>query len=249
MALKILETPGVHPLRRPVEQLIWHKYRNTPRHVQVELGPSEIGEDCTRKLAYNLMHHEKCNVDSDPLPSIVGTAAHTWLTEACEQWNRDAGRIDWIPELSVNVDGPIKGHSDAYHVPTRRVVDWKFPGTEPLKKYRGNGPSTVYRSQVHCYGKGVRRLGLEVDEVAIVFFPRGGMLSGAYYWSEPYDESVADAALKRYWDLTELCVELEVDVHPDRYKLIEMTPGHHCTYCPWFSATGKGGDGCPGFTK
>ncbi len=248
MVLKHFDS-GAHPLKQPVEKLILNKYHNEPRHLQVELGPSEIGEECSRKLAYNLMHHDPVNVDSDPLPSIIGTAAHTWLADACNMWNANVGRVDWIPELSLTVSGTISGHSDAYHVPSRRVVDWKFPGAEPLKGYRRNGPSLTYRGQVHCYGKGARNLGLPVDEVAIVFFPRGGNLSGTFYWSEPYDESVADAALTRYWKLTELCVELELDTHPERYELVDMVPGHHCTYCPWFAAAGKGTEGCPGFTK
>jgi hypothetical protein len=245
--------PPRDPLYGIVEKLILDKYRNTERHLQVALGPSEIGVPCTRQLAYNTMHMPAVN-QGDPLPSIVGTAAHTWMFEACMEANRAAGDIIWIPESVVHVNAGLTGHSDAYHVKTRTVLDWKFPGVEPMRKYRANNnPGEQYRIQGHCYGKGYVNAGLQVDTIAIVMLPRGGHLfgkHGMFIWSEPFDMEVADVALKRYHDVTELAVGLEMDEHPERFALFPKTHGDHCRYCDWFKPSDGSDPGgtCPGYS-
>lgn len=241
--------PADHPLKQPVLDMIWHKYRNTERHLQVELGPSEIGEECTRRLAYNITHHRAINAGGDPLPSIVGTAAHTWLEAACREWNDHVGRVDWIAEATLNIAAGITGHCDAYYVPTGDVIDWKFPGQEPLRKVKKDGhPSLLYQRQAHLYGKAWTQFGLPVHHVAVVFFPRGGLLSGAYFWSTPFDMAIADAALTRYWHITQLTEALNVTEHPENYRHFDTAPSHACTYCSWFQPGEDTGHGCPGYT-
>lgn len=229
------------PLYSVVADLIYSKWRDHPRSLQVALGPSEIGEPCTRKLAYNLMHHPEVN-EGDPLPSVVGTAAHAWMEDACRQWNEKHKRTDWIPESTVTVTNQgagLKGHSDAYHVPTQYVLDWKFPSPSRIAEYRKNDPLLAYQVQAHCYGIGFKNLGLPVKGVAIVCLPRGGFLKDAYIWSHELDEGMAQTALKRYYDLTELCTALEVDKHPELYQRFPKDAGHHCQYCPWFKPTAE----------
>lgn len=243
--------PADHELSKPVNDMLLLKYRRTPRNLQKELGPSEIGEPCSRKLALKIMNEPELH-EGDPLPSIVGTAAHSWMEEACRKWNEHVGRVDWIPELAVEIVPGIIGHSDAYHVPTNTVVDWKFPGTESMKDKRKNGPGELYRVQAHTYGKGWRQLGLPVRQVAIIFLPRGGMLFGKYgkyIWSEPFDESIADRAIQRYYDITEQAMMLDVENNPIRYKAFPTERGHSCTYCPFFKPGEDKGNSCPGWTE
>lgn len=236
-----------------VQKLIVDKYKSTERNLQVALGPSEIGAPCDRQLAYNSMHHYEVN-DGDPLPSVVGTAAHTWMHDACLEANERAQQLIWIPESVVNVEAGLNGHSDAYHMPTRTVFDWKFPGTAGMKTYRtSQDPGEQYRVQGHCYGKGFKNKGLPVDRIAIAFLPRGGNLFGkygAYIWAEAFDESVADVALARYHRITELGIALNVHEHPERYQVFAKTTGYHCSYCDWHRPTGiDTGDTCPGIVE
>src|SRR6266581_2861069 len=119
-----------HPLRQPIIDMIMHKYRQTPRHLQRELGPSEIGEECTRKLAQNIMHERVIN-EGDPWPSIVGTATHTWMDSACHLWNEHIGRVRFLPEQEVMARDGLPGHCDCLDVDTLTVIDWKNVGTEP----------------------------------------------------------------------------------------------------------------------
>lgn len=246
--LGLFEKPKQHRLTESITELMMNKYRRTPRHLQQEIGPSEIGEACTRKLAYKIMREQESDYNvSDPLPSIVGTAAHTWMEDACNLWNTHLGRTRYITEAQLEIEPNMPGHCDCYDTDTDTVIDWKFPGTTQMKEYREHGPSYQYRAQAHLYGKGWAKIGAPVREVAIVFFPRGGFLSGMYIWSEPFTQSTADIALKRYYDLTELVVALDVEHYPENYTLIPRSSGHNCTYCEWFKPGKDTGKGCPGW--
>ena len=96
---------------KPVRTTLWTdltgvikaKAKVNPRNLQVELGPSEVGHPCVRKLAYGLMQVEECNPDYDCLPSTFGVAMHTWLQEAFEWHNVQLGRRRWITETRVDV--------------------------------------------------------------------------------------------------------------------------------------------------
>lgn len=242
--------PGDHAIVEDIKKMMYHKYNNHPRSLQVELGPSELGEPCARRTAYKVMREPEVR-QSDPLPSIVGTAAHAWMEDACRMWNEHVGRKVWVTEKRLQVAPGIHGHSDACHVPRRTVVDWKFPGTAPMKSYRENGPSQVYRSQLHLYGKGWMDMGFPVDEVGIAFFSRGGNLEGKYglhWWSEAYDPGIAEEALSRYHAITELAVTLNVEQHPQNYALIPTSP-ESCGHCPQFVANTPVGRTCPGHPK
>jgi len=240
--------PGDHPLASDIKELIYAKWRTAPRSLQVELGPSEIGEPCPRKLAQKVMREPAIN-EGDPLPSIVGTAAHAWMEAAIAEANQRLGRQRFIPEMEIEIIPGIPGHCDCFDVDTGTVIDWKFSGQTKMTDVKKNGPGQQYRVQAHLYGKGYKRLGYDVREVAIVFFPRGGMLSGMHIWSEPFDESIADAALERYYQIIELCDKLEVEKYPERYQLIPMVMGHSCTFCDYFLPGPDTGKGCPGWTK
>jgi hypothetical protein len=204
-----------------------------PRSQQRELGPSEIGHPCMRKLAYGLMQVDRCNPSFDPLPAIIGTATHKWLESAAMYANTTLGRHRWQVEVRVNPAPWLSGSCDLYDADTATVVDYKVPGASRMKAYK-SGPSDQYRTQVHLYGKGFRNAGLPVETVAIMFIPRGGTLASSILWSEPYDESIANAALARRDQVACLLNDFQVEKTPERYEWFSRS-GPDCMFCPWFS--------------
>lgn len=242
--------PGDNAIVADIKAAIYHAYSNHPRSLQQAVGPSEIGEPCARRLAYKIMREPKLT-NSDPLPSIIGTASHTWMQAACEKWNEHVGREDWLTELELPIAPGVTGHGDAYFAPRFTALDWKFPGTEPMRQYRNNGPSQVYRYQIHLYGLGWANLGYRVDKVGIAFFSRGGNLEGRYglhMWTEDYNPAVAEEALQRYYGITELTALLNVEEHPENYALIPDSPDS-CHHCPQRVEGVVIGRVCPGREK
>lgn len=239
-------TPHNHPVADMLREHITTAANRAPRSLQVSVGPSEVGEACARRLAYRLMDERRYNTTADPWASIVGTATHAWLAEAFTETNRRLGRIRFLVEQRVLVTDGLIGSCDLYDADTATVIDHKVVGATTMKEYVRNGPSSQYRIQAHCYGKGFHRLGLPVQNVAIAFYPRSGQLAGLHVWSEAFDETVADAALDRLWKITEAVDTLGVEYHAERYAFIPATPGHSCTWCPWFQPGAAVGVTCPG---
>lgn len=166
---------------------------NTPRSLQTMIGPSEIGLDCQRQLAFRLAgkRHESTAIAWKP---FIGTAVHAQLESFFDG-------DEWLTEERVNVGQvggkPVLGSCDLYHVPTGTVVDHKVVGPGALRTYRSFGPSDQYRIQAHLYGMGFLRAGHTPRKVAISFLPRDGEFHKRYWWSEDWDPLVAIDALDR----------------------------------------------------
>lgn len=220
--------------------------RRAPRSQQTALGPSEIGEACARKLAYKLMHHAESNAGSDPWPSIVGTAVHAWLADAFLAVNERLGRIRYLVEQRVTIRPGLTGTCDLYDADRGMIIDHKVPGTTSMTRTKKDGPSPTYQAQAQLYGYGFAQLGLPVRDVALALYPRGGMLSGLWIWSQPYDENKALQALARHDAILEAAIELDVAQNPEAYTRIPRVTGHACTYCPYWKPGRDTGDGCPG---
>lgn len=239
--------PAPHPLAAQLTDVVRWDSANAPRSLQTAIGPSEIGQPCARRLAYKLLGAPEVNTGGDPWASYVGTAVHAKLADAFENHNRHLGRTRWLVEQRVEVSTGITGSCDLVDVDTLTVIDHKVVGPSSLKKYQKEGPGPQYRAQAHLYGRGWRRAGLPIKRVALAFYPRAGWLTGLHIWSEPYDETVADEALDRMHNLIAVTCDLQVEDHPDRYQLIPATPGHGCTWCPFWRGGGPAdGTGCPG---
>lgn len=176
------------------------------RSQQTAIGPSEIGNPCTRCLARHALGLRVTREFDDPWCRILGTAGHAWLDEAAEGWNvrHEQGRFIAENRVQPHPDLlPRGGKVDLYDETTKTVVDHKIVGLEQLRKYRISGPGEKYRIQGHIYGLGYGRTGKPVEHVAVAFWPRGGRLTDLYVWTEPYDVDIAMNALKRWRTIKE----------------------------------------------
>jgi hypothetical protein len=215
-----------------------------PRSQQKSIGPSGLGNPCSRNLAYHALSADPCHVQADILPAWVGTQAHKGMD------NIISGQPGWHAELECEIPGHnIPAHVDAYHQPTGLVLDWKFVGDAALRKHRSS-MSPQYRTQVHLYGFAVNATyGWPVHEVAVCLIPRNGPATSIHVWAEPYDEAVVEEALARWHQITVVTNALGGDALP----LIPTHPDANCQWCPWWNPTTGTTDnlpaGCPGTTR
>jgi len=208
-----------------------------PRNHQTAIGPSELGGACDRRLGYRMLGTAKNNTDADPLASWIGTAVHAAIEQAL------ADDPDWLCEIPVTLPGyGITGTLDAYHAPTRTVLDWKVVGATTLRKTRLVGMSEQYRTQVHTYGLALDMAGTPVAEVAVAMIPRSGRMQDLHLWSEPLNPAVVEAALRRYEQ-----IQTVVTIAGDKAPLALATGETFCQTCPWYlpGATDPA-EACPG---
>ena len=252
-------------LKQQLTKVIKDTAANAPRSRQTAIGPSVVGQDCSRRLAYKLLDWPTANPDGDPWPSIVGTATHAWLGDAFEAASGTeatpanvAGAVGraaaaqpgrYIVEKRLTIAPPLLpgGSCDLYDTWTETVIDHKVVGTSSMQRYKRDGPRRQYRVQLHVYGLGWEIAGRAPRNVALAFYPRGGLLSGLWVWTEPYDGQIAIDAITRLTSIRQLTISLDPEAHPERWALIPATADHGCTYCPWWRPGSTDlSSGCPG---
>ena len=224
-----------------------------PRSLQAELGPSEAGEPCTRRLAYKILDWPKVRV-SDPWAAVQGVAVHAWLADAFRAENDRLGRQRYLVEHRVEplipeaspVPGGLAGSCDLFDRDTGTVADWKLTSPAQLRRYAASGPGPKYRAQAHLYGLGLQRAGETVATVSIVFLPRATELDPVHVWSEPFSPQIAAAAVTRLQAIRDAITALDPETHPDRWGLFPPDFGS-CRHCPWLRpGTRHLATGCPG---
>src|SRR5690625_253814 len=223
--------------RDAVRRIVEAAIENQPRSQQQTIGPSEIGIPCDRCLGHKLAGTPQ-HRDVAWLP-YIGTAVHALFEQVfmAESLAADAaGRMSrWCPETKLHVGAiggePIRGSCDLSAVEAGVVVDFKIVGKTTLTTAR-IGPSEQYRVQAHLYGRGWQLYGHQVNDVAIWYLPRNATtLDAGIWWSEPYDETVATAALTRADALARGIRLAGADVVLPQ---LARTPG--CWDCPRFPA-------------
>jgi hypothetical protein len=195
-------------------------------------------------MAFGITQVEECNPSFDPLPSIVGTAAHTWMQSAAEHANKVLGRQRWLIEHRVTVAPGLSGSCDLFDTDTGTVIDWKFPGATRFDMYKKH-MSPVYQGQSHLYGLGFENEGRQVNTVVVALLPRGGYLKGMHLWKEPYSRSLALECLSRREKVIGLCDDLQVEANPQGYQWIPIEP-YDCRFCPFFRAEPRSPYECGG---
>ena len=157
------------------------------RSTQTEVGPSEIG-GCRRKVWYRLNGQPHTNENQSKLAAIMGTAIHAAIEEAI-------GAIDpegkeYLVETEVAF-GDMKAHVDLFVPSTGAVIDWKTSKVKNMSYF----PSNQQRWQVQLYGYLLSKNGYEVKTVNLVAIARDGAEKDIKVHTEPYDETIAQAAL------------------------------------------------------
>lgn len=242
------EDPFAALIKNKLTEIIRWADEQSPRSQQVEIGPSEMGDPCDRRIAYHLAAIPEVNKDTDPWAAIVGTAVHAWLEKAVTMWKEATGDDGWVTEQTVAINEFVLGHSDLYYDGT--VLDWKTAGPEMMRKVAKGDIPPGYVIQTHLYGYGYELLGARVEKVAIAFLPRSGLLRNMIVWTADYDRSQAERALQRMYGIAAQIVQLDVSHNPHRWNQIEAEPSNMCGLCPWFSIRdlelGADHTGCPG---
>lgn len=236
--------PVQDPLWVDLADMIKAKAASNPRHLQRELGPSEVGHPCMRKMAFGLMEVPRSNPEWDCLPSSFGVAMHTWLENAAQMANERLGYERWITERKVEVAPGLSGTADLYDRVTHSVIDWKNLGYTSFDVHvKDAGPT--YRNQVQLYGRGYLRLGMPVKRVAIAMLPRTGTLSNMYLDFQDYSDERVNAILRRRDAVIQLIADFDVENNPDRYQWIPNRPAE-CIFCAWWRPEPKGPLQCSG---
>jgi len=232
----IISQPGTladrlkNELRDTVKQ--WDA--NRPRSKQNNLGASDLGHPCLRYLAYKATKAPKVGAPGDPWPAIVGTSCHEHsLTKAFQndpRYSLSAGSLEIGPELRGSYD-LIRWGMDG-RTETAIVIDHKVLGKDALDSLRRHGAKPQYRVQVHAYGFGLYRQGIDVSHVAIAGWPRSGFLRDLHVWIEPFDLQVVEDAFQRWYTLKEAAPALT----PELFRVLPRVDGP-CSFCDWFSPT------------
>lgn len=230
-----------------IEVVRWAQ-NHARRSQQVQLGCSEVGHECDRRLAYRIANTPPAGFINDPWPAVVGTSIHSWMETAVNDYQQVHDLDQWVTEMEVLPSPLVKGHTDLYDKRRRLVLDWKFPSPDNLRKMRDNGPPQQYVIQVMLYGLGHLHAGRQVERVGIVSLGRQGWLKDMYVWTAEFNRTVAEQALERVYRLGAQLIDEDVDNNPDVWQQIPASPSRLCTWCPWYNRHMKTATkrGCPG---
>lgn len=214
-------------LRQKILKFVTDASLNSARNQQRAIGPSEIGHPCNRQIAFKVAGVRENPSYLDPFPSILGVAFHAWM-------EGNLPRDEWLPEHKVNVTSTLRGTSDAYHIPTRTVVDWKLLGRTQHQSWLGGYTSEQYEVQADCYGQGFVNAGYPVDRVAIAVFCRARPLQDMFLWSRPWNPANAQKALNRLAMIrTYVAASGASDANRAPILNVGATAGDTCYFCPF----------------
>lgn len=228
MTFVSLQSPG-EQLARELGEIITKAGIYAPRSKQVAIGPSEIGHECVRRLAYKLLDWEKVNESQGGnWVAQVGTAIHAHLADIF-------GKIEGFEvETRVTIRAGLTGTIDLYDSKRGIVMDWKTTGFKGLQERRSQGATTQQLTQVMLYGYGKKQTGAEVNQVALIYLPTSGQLDEMHIELHPYDEEMALGALQRMDNILSMLAGVDPENNPAHWNLIPKSPSKLCSYCPYF---------------
>lgn len=241
-------TCGPHRIEDAVKARLTEVIRwadsQSARSLQMGLGPSELGAECERYLAYRIAGVEGTNRYMDPWKAIVGTAIHKWLEDAVNGYQLHHKLHEFVTEATVPIDDLVIGHSDLFW--RNSVWDYKSMGKDKLKHFRAEGPTDQQIDQIQLYGLGQERLGRKVEFVGIIALPRDGWLEDMVVWADRFDRRYAQSVLQRPYQIAErLLVDESID-----WESVPATPSRLCGFCPFYRGGGRADHtGCPGDTQ
>lgn len=229
MTFAPLNTPSKE-LANELTNIITEASRYTPRSQQVYIGPSEVGQECVRRLAYKLLDWEKANESGGgSWAANVGTAIHSFLEEIFSKYPEK-----YEVEQKVQIRANLSGTVDLFDKEKGYVLDWKTTSPAGVKAKRSEGATPQQVTQVQLYGYGKAQQGVQVNKVGLIFLPTGGQITDMHIELYDYDESAALTALARLDSVYELLSTIDVEENPQMWPLIPATPSRMCMYCPYY---------------
>lgn len=229
MTFAPLNTPSKE-LANELTNIITEASRYTPRSQQVYIGPSEVGQECVRRLAYKLLDWEKANESGGgSWAANVGTAIHSFLEEIFSKYPEK-----YEVEQKVQIRANLSGTIDLFDKEKGYVLDWKTTSPAGVKAKRSEGATSQQVTQVQLYGYGKAQQGVQVNKVGLIFLPTGGQITDMHIELYDYDENAALSALARLDSVYELLSTIDVEENPQMWPLIPATPSRMCMYCPYY---------------
>lgn len=234
-----------------LKRMIQEYSARRPRSVQKHLGPSELGEECSRQVVAKMANAPTTNHVTDPWASFVGTAIHAEMENVLRWHNQHTGELRWIPEQRVYPLDDHPGTADAYDAKEKCLTDWKALSKARRDKVKNQGPPRKYLVQILLYAHGYRRLGLPVERVALVILPRtSSTMDDIYVWDRLYTEE-DDRILADVFEQTEARKQLAQMVIDGKLGVMDIPASpsdESCYFCPIFRPEAKkdGTWGCPG---
>jgi hypothetical protein len=184
----------------------------------------------------------------------MGTAGHAFVADAFQHDNRHNGYLRWLTEARVTPDpgpDPHPGTADLYDTFSRCVVDHKFQGDSTRGQLKSSGPPRHYYVQLLLYRQGYLNLGLPVERVAIVSWPRTkSTLDEMYVWSH-VPTAADDQLVRDVLAQTAFRQQLAAEVRAGRFDLMDVPArpdDRECFFCGLYrpQAAYDGRYGCPG---
>ena len=201
------------------------------RSTQREIGASSVG-GCARQAWHIINQTPKTNFDTDKLAAIIGTAIHSTISQALQEYDVFGSEFDiefplQIPEL--------RGNCDFYVRSTKTIYDWK---SVTLKKLAdGSWLDKQKKMQVSLYAYMRNQIEPDsVERVGLVAIPRDGRFRDLAVWEDDYNESLALEGLE--W----LRKVREATQAPKP----ERTRNFCVNFCEYYDS--KGTVGCPSAT-
>lgn len=160
---------------------------------------------------------------------------------------QEVTKVPTVATRCIDVDSP-----DHLYLATREFIPvHNCQGESTRSKLKSSGPPRHYFVQLLLYRRGYLNLGLPVDRVAIVSWPRTkSTLDEMYVWSHvptPDDDRLVDDVLVQ----TRFREEVAQWVRDGRMSLMDVPAvpdDHSCYFCPFYrpQAAYDGAYGCPG---
>lgn len=139
--------------------------------------------------------------------------------------------VESVPVQCITVDS----EDHTFLIGESSIKTHNCQGKDPLQKLRLEGPSRVYREQLHVYGLGWTRMGYKVSEVLLIGLPRNPsavlpFLHEAVLWSEPYNQDLAEKSIGRVEALQQEALKLKAAKAKNLLSIV-ATPGKDCYFC------------------
>ena len=200
-----------------VRQILENAENSSPRSLQWEIGPSEMGTNCLHCLAARLAGWERAQ--EAPLAPWIGTAVHAQH----EHLFRSLPGNRWKPEYPVHTcdlhlpDGKtmqVGGHIDLWDTVNRTTLDWKFVGESVYRAARHGEVSQEYRIQASLYGIGLANENHTPKKSEIIYFNRatGRTFSDVCALAWPFEREPGEWAIQRCQKIFNILGRLDVRV-------------------------------------